>query len=431
VKRFAILVLLTVGAMSALPTSQAAWLDTTQAAVSVSADRPIRVTTYEIGLDEFTGTDFMLKLDQDLARDYFVMIRGSAGDGQVTSRPSSDSVRVVRDPYILGPSTRPNELALYRETATMQRDGTADWRGSIIVVESLDRQDTDGFVLKDIVSLTLTAGNPTGAASVRDSFDQQQTVPYGGVRGGGVATTATGNREYRAQWARFWLTGSDTVRAEGSGIPVGATATYTIYVVQWGSNWLIQHAFVNGNESGNGIDSLAEYTSENIPIPVARENTWVIGYGHTSSGSLGAGWQGQVFTLGDGVSQNATESQVSVGAERSGSRTADLYVQTHPRLKVAYVFGVDGSIGAAQATGAVATAPPAGPENRVGGGVATTAGTRLAVFANSSNGQGRQYPRPIFWARHESDTAIVWQRARTGQRGAYWVQSVDFGEIWR
>lgn len=428
-------------AAAALPTSGAIWADARDSTGAVASRQPIRVTTYEIGLGQFTGTSYTLTLNQSLDSNYFVMIRGAAGydtnspsNPQVTSRPSSDSVRVTRDPYHLLPSTPANQLELRRETDTMISTGpgiVGDWQGTVTVVESPTDQATDGFVLKDVVEITLTPESLTGTTGSSIPFSPAKTVPYGGIRGGGVATTATLRTEYRSQWARFWLSGTDTVNAEGSGIPSGHSATYTIYVVEWGANWTIQHAYVNGSEWGNGVDSTSEYTTTALPTAVTRANSWVVGYGHTSSGSLGGGWHGQVFTLGDGVAQNAMEDRVAVGAERSGNREADVYVHTHPRLSVNYVFGSDGSIGSSQSTGTIAVPGALAPETYTGGGVASTTGTRLAVFVNSSNGPGRLYPRPIFWVRHESDTTIAWQRARSGQQGAYWSQSADFGEIWR
>lgn len=431
-----LVLLLVLAATAALPTSGADWSDGTDASGAVSVHQPIRVTTYEIGPGEFTGTNYSLTLNQPLAPDYFVMIRGSSGTGQERTVPSADSVRVIGDTHHLTPHTPSNQLALLRVTDTLM-DGTtlSDWRGTVTVIESLNSHTTDGFVLKDVVEITLTSGTLTGTATSGASFVPERTVPYGGIRGGGVTTTVTTNaaweRAFRAQWARFWLSGTNTVNAEGSGILAGHSSTYTIFIVEWGTNWTIQHAHVSGRQTGDGIDNAGEYTTAPLTTPVARANSWVVAYGHTTSGAIGGGWQGQVFTLGNGVVQNATESQVAIGAERGGWRHADVYVHTHPRLSVTHIFGPDHSIGRHQATGAIAVPSALGPEAHSGGGVARTEGTRFGVFANSSNGRGRAFPRSIFWARHESDTTMVWERARTGQQGAFWSQSIDFGEIWR
>lgn len=410
-----------------LPTSGAVWVDATDSSGTVAARQPIRVTTYEIGAGEFTGAAYTLSLDQPLAADYFVMIRGSAGDGQVTTRPSTDSVRVVADPFSLGSATGGSELDLARLDTTTTNNQQSDWRGTVTVVESPDSASTDGFRLIDIVEVTLTAASPSTTTSTA-AFTVGQTVPYGGIRGGGVTTDAAGNTQYRAQWARLALPGSGQLLVEGSGIPSGRSATYTVYLVEWGASWTIQHAYVEGSDSGNGVNSPGEYTQAPIVTAVERVRSWVIAFGNTTSGTLGGGWHGNVFTLGNGVSASGTESQVAVGAERGGTRRADVYVHTHPRLQVDHVFGADNSIGRNQASGTVAVSGPLGPETRSS---ASTSGTRVAVFTNTSNGNGNAYPRPIFWTRHEASGSMTWQRARPGQQGAYWAQSVDFGEIWR
>ena len=143
---------------SVLPTSGAVWVDATDASGAVGARQPIRVTTYEIGAGVFTGTSYTLPLDQPLTADYFVMIRGSAGDGQVTTRPSTDSVRVVADPFSLGSATGGSELDLERVTSTTTNNQQSDWRGTVTVVESPDSSSSDGFRLVDVVEVTLTAG---------------------------------------------------------------------------------------------------------------------------------------------------------------------------------------------------------------------------------------------------------------------------------
>jgi hypothetical protein len=430
-RRTLALAVLAGAALLALPTSGAVWSGSTTASGTAGSRQPIRVTTYEIGAGMFGGTDYTLPLRRDLSQDYFVMIRGSAGDGQVNSRPSSDSVRVVGDPYRLTPATNANQLRLHRETTTTGNNQQSDWRGTVTVVESPDSNASDGFRLVDVVEIGLTASTPSASRNTSVTFDATRTVPFGGVRGGGVTTSATGNDEYRAQWARLWLSGSAQVNAEGSGIPSGDSATYTIYVVEWGSRWTVHHAFGTGSQGGNGLDTTSEYTQIPLGASVPRAQTWVIAFGNTTGASLGGGWQGHAFTLGNGVVTNATENQVAVGSEAGSSRRVDVYTMTHPNLAVTHVFGPDGTIPSNADTGSIAVPGPLGPESRTTTGVATTEGTRLAILTNGSNGGGNAYPRPILWTRHQGDTAMVWRRARTGQQGVFWAQSVDFGAVWR
>ena len=218
-------------------------------------------------------------------------------------------------------------------------------------------------------------------------------------------------------------------RSKNSSNLAGET-TFTVYVVAWGTEWTIQRALVDGSNGGNGADSTGEYSTASI-APVSRDNTFVLAYGNTWERGLGNGWEGQVFTLGDGLGQNSTESQVAIGAHYSGSRQADVYVHTHPRLQVDYQFMADGSIARNDATGAATVDARLGPESRSGTAIGITEGLRFAVLSNASHGNGTWYPRPMVSARHTGDTQVTWYRSRSGQPGAYWLQSVDFGEIWR
>ncbi|MEA3501533.1 MAG: hypothetical protein U9R47_02055 [Actinomycetota bacterium] len=157
----------------------------------------------------------------------------------------------------------------------------------------------------------------------------------------------------------------------------------------------------------------------------------VLASGISDSNRIGEGWEGTVFALGDGVDQNTNESRVAIGAERRANRKAEVYVHTHPRLAVDYRFGRDGLIATNDFTGTQIVDAAVASESYAGGSVERTDGWRAPIFTNSSAGRGAAYPRPIFWARHTGDTQVTWARSRSGQPGAYWLQSVDFGQIWR
>ena len=51
------------------------------------------------------------------------------------------------------------------------------------------------------------------------------------------------------------------------------------------------------------------------------------------------------------------------------------------------------------------------------------------MVGNSSGGNGTAYPRSIAWGQIDGDTTASWQRSRSGQPGAYWLQTPDFGDI--
>lgn len=390
-----------------------------------------RVVTYEIGSGEFTGTSYDLALRQDLAPDYFVMIRGAAGDGSsTTSRsPAQDYARVAGDPFgNLTTTTPPNVLRLERGTAS------SSWQGQITVVESMGDPTGSGFTLKDVLEITMPQ-NRASATATTSWTDISQIGLYGGIRGGGVSTTASQRSDHMTAWARVYPSGSGIVhlrRNAGGGGRLRGTTTFTIYVVEWGSQWTIQHVVVSGTAGGNGADQTSEYVTAPIS-PVARANTFIVAYGTASDNGLGDGWEGQTWTLGDGVAQQTIESNVAVGAEYPDSRTADVYVHTHASLTVDYRFGTDGGdpgIPSTSLSGTVAIDPAAGVEtyaNRAN--PRRTEGFRFGLIANTSNGTGTLYPRPIAWVRPTASGTMTWRRSRTGQPGAFWLQSVDFAMI--
>jgi hypothetical protein len=184
-------------------------------------------------------------------------------------------------------------------------------------------------------------------------------------------------------------------------------------VVEWGSDWNVQRVNVTGSNGGNGIDSTSEYNTASISS-VNRANTWIWGTGQTGDDGIGDSAEGVAFTLGDGVSQNATESLVAVGCEYTVYQDLDVYVMEHPALSVDYIFKPDGDSSALTVDVTTTSAVP---------------GARLALVSNGTNGTGSAYPRPIFSARYLSDTFIRLERRYSGQNFPAWVHGVDFSGI--
>ena len=425
--------------LTVIPTVRASFTDVTSNDGNAFHTRqPILVTTYQISENVFTGDTYNLQLEHDLSTDYFVVLRGGAWDSNISSGggyPSSEYARISGDPFgNLSTTTNNNVLQLHRQTTHGPQGSQASWQGQVTVVESLDSTDTSGFRLLDVSTVTMSGSDTDASMTVSPTWTGiGQVGLYGGIYGGGVETTASNPGEHPSAWSRLWPDGSNTInlvrRSKNSSNLAGET-TFTIYVVAWGNEWTIQRALIDGSNGGNGADSTSEYSTASI-TPVSRDNTFVLAYGNTWERGLGNGWEGQVFTLGDGVGQNSTESQVAIGAHYSGSRQADVYVHTHPRLHVDYQFMADGSIARNDATGAATVDARLGPESRSGTAIGITEGLRFAVLSNASHGNGTWYPRPMVSARHTGDTQVTWYRSRSGQPGAYWLQSVDFGEIWR
>jgi hypothetical protein len=429
------LVAATVLALLALPTAGASFTNpTSNDANSWQSRSPIRTTTYQIPSAVFTGTTYDLTLAQDLADDYFVIMRGGAGanDSTTARDPDQDYARVTRDPHgnLSDDTSASNVLRLGRETAS------SDWQGQVTVIESLDSQTTDGFTLLDVVEPSMVADDLSETATISTAWSDIDDVGlYGGINGGGVSTTSSTPKDHITAWGRIYPSSTATVNVErldpanGNGALSGTT-DFTIYAIEWGSNWTIQRVTVTGSNSGTGVNATSEYNTATI-TQVNRDETFVTASGTTETNRLQNGWEGHVVTLGDGVNQNSTETSVAVGAEGSGYREAEVYIHEHANLAVDYRFGTDGSIASGELTDTQTVDSALGPETYTGGTVSRTEGYRLPYFTNSQDGNTTNYPRSLMWARHTADTTVTWTRSRSGEAGAYWLQSVDFSEIWR
>lgn len=400
-------------------------------AADFNTNPSFRVTTYEAviadGLDKS-----ILALNGDLSPDYFVLLRGAAGNytGGTNRGPDADYARIDQDPFgnFAAGSSAPDQLGLSRKGTT------GAWAGQVTIVECIADCDNSGFRLQRINEITMNSGVTSASSTSGGSWggaDLGQIALYGGSYGGGMETTETGPANHKTGWARIYPQGGNRVNVTrsntGSGSITGVT-TFTIYVVRWGDEWTIQRARVQGSAGGNGVNDAGEYNTASIAT-VARANTWVWAAGQVDANSLSAGWEGNVWTLGTGVSTNAAESVVAVGAESGATRDVEVYVHTHSDLGNQYVFGPDGTAPGIVGAGLSGTAAISGalsPETHNSG---NTAGRRFILVANSSNGNGTAYPRSIVWGQLDGDTIARWQRSRSGQPGAYWMQTPDFGDI--
>ncbi len=429
-----LLAVVLIAAGSTIPSSRAAWSGSTDTSGSSFAmfAPSIRSTTYQLlpGGGSFTGTTFNLSLNNDLQSDYFVIMRGAAGnnDSGTHRNPNANYARVSGDPFgNFASTTASNVLRLSRGNAT----GT--WQGQITVVEALRDTTGSSFRLLDVVETSMASGTTSAASSSATSWGSISKVGlYGGYYGGGVSTTSNIRRDHMTAWARVFPSGSSTInyaRQAGGGGSLSGTTTFSTYVVEWGSSWTIQRVTVTGNAGGNGSDQTSEYNTAAISA-VSRANTFVLAYGTTTDNGLGDGWEGAIWTLGDGVNQNASENFVAVGAEYVQSRTAEVYVHSQPDLAVDYRFAADGSIPTGGLTGTQSVDGAISPETFDNSGVLRSTGdSRIPIISNGSNGTGTFYPRPIVWVRHTADGTVTWTRSRSGQPGVYWLQSVDFGAV--
>ena len=381
---------------------------------NATSDPGIRVTEYYLTAGDFSGTSATVTLDQDLADDYFILVRGSRS-GNASSLPDSDYARVTGVPF--GNDRYSGELVggQRRELIAITRSAAAqDWEGVVTVVECTNPDSANGFRLVDILSVNLSGNSGSERGNAWD--DIGQVVLFGGYRGGGVSYVGTPTSGYdnASAASRFFPSGSDTIEwTRNSGGENLLDVTATTFVVEWGSAWNVQHRLVTGNNGGNGANATGEYTA--VPIdPVSRDNTWVWGTGTRLDSGVGDGTEGCLVTLGNGVAQTATESVVSVGSEYTDTYWFDVYAMTHPDLQVDYRFKADG--------------------NRVDTDVAVTvdsapSGARFGWVYNGCNGTGSSVSRAKFWSRYTGDNEITMSRGNSSQNFPAWIQGIDFSGL--
>ncbi|NOY68083.1 MAG: hypothetical protein GXP53_01115 [Deltaproteobacteria bacterium] len=373
---------------------------------------PIRATEYYLGAGNFTGTTYDLTLNQDLASDYFVIIRGADGDGTANTNtgPDSNYPALTADPIGTGDlaaSGATNTITLTRHASPH------DWIGVVTVVECVNNQATDGFRLLSVERVPHPSGG-TGSTDTSAAAwtDINQVMLMGGFNGAGCDTTEASNNNMVTCWARIWPTGTDTINwSRNAGGATLSAATSTVMVVSWGSNWTVQRLEVTGTNGGDGVNAAGEYNTAPLGTSVTRANTWIWGTGFTNNNGLGDGAEGVVVTLGDGVTQNATESTVAVATEYVGtSIDFEVYALTHANIAVDYRFKAD-----ADTTALTVDVP-----------VDSATSNRIALSYNTCNGTGTAYPRPLFSARYTSNTNVRLERRRSGQPFAAWVQGIEF-----
>ena len=382
---------------------------------AVVKNLPVRVTEYYLGSGDFAGTTYDLSLDQDLSSDYFVIIQGSDGAGGSGGSsehrgPDENYAALTADPFGTGDlstSSGSNVISLTRG------NGVNDWIGVVTVVESLGDGSGDGFSLLDVqrVAHTGTATSGTDTSGTAWS-DINQVMLMGGFNGAGANTSETSNANQKVTHARIWPDGSNTIEwTRDAGGASLSTATSTVMVVEWGSEWTVQRANVTGNNGGAAADETDEYNTAALGTSVDRDHTWVWGTGHTNDGGIGDAAEGVLITLGDGVNQNATEASVAVGLEyNNNSVDFEVYALTHPALNVDHRFKADGDSGLLTLDVTVDTAT----------------GHRMALSYNGQHGTGTAYPRPIFSARYLDDSTVRLERRRSGQNFPAWIQGIQF-----
>lgn len=377
-----------------------------------------RVTVYEPEPGDFTGLSYDLQLSHDLSEDYFAMVSG-ASDLTSSRGAGHDSVRVTGDPHGNFATSTPADVVEISRGAS-----SGDWIGSVQIVECLSSCDSKGFRLLETVEHSFNSGAGNSLQQVDlglSAAPGSRTVPFAGHRGGGLSTADTASTQYGpTAGVRWYFNGSD-LRGEryGGGNRAMAAATATAYIVDWGSEWMVQSVGGASSSGSNGAAATGAYQSFNI-TSVDRANSWVWGSGRSNDDGIGDGPFAFLYALGDGVNQNSTETQVSLGSEYGDTKSTTIFVMEHPDLSVEHLFKPDGDAGPStgyQELNLAISAPTNG------------AGHRFSFVSNGCNGTGNAYSRPVFASNFSSDTNLRYWRSYAGQSFPAWFQIVDFGGI--
>ncbi len=310
-----------------------------KAASAVGNDPVFRIKEYHIdATSNFTGTTFNLTLDQDLVDNYFILVRGSRKDsgGLNHSQAYARVFKVPGGKGDLAASTANNII-------TLQRHQTHnEWEGVITVVECLAEEGTDGFKLLDAKDTLLDSADGTFTSSTNWTT-LANVVPYGGYRGGGVQYTSNANAgKITSALTRIYPSETNTINwARHAGGDTLVNTKMTTFIVEWGSNWTVQHAFIDGNKGGQAANATNEYATATIN-QVTRANTWVWGTGNRIDAGIGDCAEAVLVTLGDGKNINATETKVAIGSEYNDRSYFDVYVLSHASASVEYKFKADG-----------------------------------------------------------------------------------------
>jgi uncharacterized repeat protein (TIGR01451 family) len=364
----------------------------------------------------FSGNTYDLPLDQNLAPDYFVIVRGADGTGGNANAdrrtPNMNYVSLTGDPGGTGDLGDNGTL----DQLTFTRRGNTDsWAGVITVVECLSDCDLDGFELVDVARIGHT-GSLGGTSSLPDHSwsDSGQVLLMGGHQGAGCDTTEAANRNTHGTChVRFVPSGSNTVQWSRYG-EAAWNATSTVMAVEWGSNWNVQNVRVQGNNGGGGANNTGEYNTANLGQSVERANTWVWGSGFTNDNGVGDTAEGCLITLGNGATQNANETEVAVGIEYPDKAVDfQIYIMSHAQLATDYEFKTDGDDGATS----------------VDIGVDAAGAERMALAYNGLDSFRQRWPSPIFSARYVSDSTIRMQRVFSQYEFPAWIQGIDFSDI--
>ncbi len=394
-----------------------------------------RVETYQLAAGDFSGGSYKLRLRHQLSTNYFVMLQWGPN---VTANVSTSEVgvNVTEDPYGTG------DLALSGGNwLTLKRATSAECNADIevVVVECLTDSTGAGFTLVDVAITSLAAGGGIGLQTTVDTCaawgNLAQVTPFGGYKGGGIATNAlAANTKIQSLAVSIVPSLTNTLTFVRHGIAaINLVASkITTYVVEWGTEWTVQRATVAGTNTGATLDNVAHYSTQALGMAVPRASSWLWQCGYTNQINAGNMGIAQVATLGDGVTQLATEATVACGCcQALTTRSVVCYVMSHAKLATDWVFKTAAmGVGSKSLTVDAAT----GTETYSGTDAyytATTNGRLPYIQASAPSGLMADLAETMIMARHTASTTVTATNPDTAPALAWvgWLESVDFSGV--
>lgn len=382
--------------------------------------------TFQVG-GAWTGQDYDLELEHDLAKDYFVLLQPTT-DTTGNAGPAATACRLTHDPHGTGDLAVSAGARILR----LHREGSASaWLGTITVVECLQPAHPSGFTLLGVTVANLGPGAPgvTEVAVASGVAYSARTVPFGGLWAGGMSSTETGADRWPTVICRV-VYGADSViriRRDNKGTGTVQNAAATVHLVQWGQDWTVQVASIQPSSAVGGADLnlVGEFQAAAIS-PVVRARSWFFG---TATASETAPNGLVLATLGDGVNELTTEAQVAAGSWAASKFEAECWVLTHNALSVDW-----------QRIASTSTVAPLGMATtqhrdlegyRSIGEPTLTSGRRALVLGFSAGAAtDGQHSEAMLYAKLTGRTLVeVWRRDNTINNVVGWLQVIDFGSI--
>lgn len=390
----------------------------------------------------FTGTTYTLTLNNDLSVNYFVVMYGGAWDASTNTGFNATGARVVDDPHgNFGAVTlNANQITLSRFDAT-----PGPWMGQVTVVECLGDETGSGFKLLDVIDANLATTVVSATPTVSTAWgDVNQVVPFGGWFGGGVESDGTGNTGIPGMGnsaIKLHPSATDTINVVRDTTVNGSGIDYTVFVVEWGSEWTVQRGSIVGGTASpldaGGVEGAAAnvveaYDTVELGTAVDPAKTWLWMSANRAGTNMGGSVHGLLAAMGDGVNAPSTpDATVAVGSRWEVSRNVEVYALTHANAAADQIYReITGATGFTEDFSSVLTSLTSfGAYDSVSQPKAHSGSRAFALVTTSIDVNGTAYPQSNWFGYHTTATNLRAERPRTGRAHDFWVTQVDLAGV--